>query len=122
VPFHERRERFASMTANIVSLADSKASRMMRQAILHEMHRPPGDADEPAADNPQQVSPSLVRKTAQCDVAAIKQVLHRIDGKTLPGASETMIVLTGDVAWKKPKKARPPGSQPRRRSGDLPRT
>jgi hypothetical protein len=64
VPFHERRERFASMTANIVSLADSKASRMMRQAILHEMHRPPRDADEPAADNPQQVECSLTRKAA----------------------------------------------------------
>jgi hypothetical protein len=61
VPYHERRERFASMTANIVSLADSKASRMMRQAILHEMHRPPGDADEPEADNLQQVARSLVR-------------------------------------------------------------
>jgi hypothetical protein len=89
VPFHERRERFASMTANIVSLADSKASRMMRQAILHEMHRPPGDADEPAADNLQQVARSLVRKAVQGDVGAIKEVLDRIDGKTLPGASES---------------------------------
>ena len=32
MPFHERRERFASMTANIVSLADSKASGIMCRA------------------------------------------------------------------------------------------
>jgi hypothetical protein len=53
------------------------------------MHRPPGDADEPEADNLQQVARSLVRKAAQGDVAAIKEVLERIDGKTLPGASES---------------------------------
>jgi hypothetical protein len=68
---------------------DNKASRMMRQAILHEMHRPPGDADEPAADKPQQVARSLVGKAAQGDVSAIKEALEQIDEKALPAVAES---------------------------------
>ena len=77
------------MTSEITPPADSTASSMMRQAILHELQCPPSDPDAPAADKLQQVARSLVNKAAQGDVSAIKQVLDRIDGKTVAGGSES---------------------------------
>ena len=92
------------MTANIAPLEDSTASRLMRQAILHELHVLPGDPEPPAADKLQQVARSLVNKAAQGDVSAIKEVLDRIDGKTLPGAPESDDGPTRvNVSWGKPK-------------------
>ena len=92
------------MTSSIGSLADFKASRLMRAAILHELHCPPGDHGAPAADMLQQVARSLVQKAGQGDVSAIKEVLDRIDGKTptaaAPAAPETSkeVVFT----WQRP--------------------
>jgi hypothetical protein len=60
------------MTSSIQSFADHKAGRLMRQAILAEVHRPRSDPDAPAADKPQQVARSLVQKAAQGDVSAIR--------------------------------------------------
>src|SRR5882724_8701023 len=77
------------MMSSIVPLEDNKASRLMRAAILHELHCPLGDPAEPAADKLQLVARSLVSKAAQGDVSAIKEVLDRIDGKTLPRAPES---------------------------------
>jgi hypothetical protein len=37
----------------------------------------------------QEVARSLVQKAGQGDIVAIKEVLDRIDGKTLPGAPES---------------------------------
>jgi hypothetical protein len=76
------------MTSSITPPADSKAGRLMRQANLPERHVPPGDPEAPAADQLPQVAHSLVNTTAQCDVSAIKEVLDRVDGKTLRGAPE----------------------------------
>jgi hypothetical protein len=77
------------MSSNIESFPDNKASRMMRKAILRELQCPPGAPDDPPpADNLEQVARALVRKAGPGDVAAIKEVLDRIDGKTLPGAPE----------------------------------
>jgi hypothetical protein len=91
------------MTPNEEQVESSKASRMMRKAILRELHCPPDDPDEPAADKLQQVARSLVNKAAQGDVTAIKEVLDRIDGKSLPGVPE---VDEGprqvNIAWKRP--------------------
>jgi hypothetical protein len=92
------------MTSEITPPADSKASRMMRQAILHELQCPPSDPDAPAADKLQQVARSLVNKAAQGDVSAIKEVLDRIDGKTAAGATESDDGPTRvNVGWGKPK-------------------
>ena len=80
------------MTSNIEPTEDNKASRMMRKAIVRELQCPPDAPDDPPpADNLEQVARALVRKAGQGDVAAIKEVLDRIDGKTLPGADETPI-------------------------------
>jgi hypothetical protein len=97
------------MTSAIESFQDNKASRMMRKAILRELQCPPGAPDDPPpADNLKQVARSLVRKAGQGDVAAIKEVLDRIDGKTLPGvpdADETPIEPPRKVylSWKPPE-------------------
>jgi hypothetical protein len=76
------------MTPDTTPPADGTASRLLRQAILRELQCPPSDPDAPAADSLQQIARSLVNKMAQGDVSAIKEVLDRIDGKTLPGAPE----------------------------------
>jgi hypothetical protein len=92
------------MTPNEDQVEGSKASRMMRKAILRELHCPPDDPDEPAADKLQQVARSLVNKAAQGDVTAIKEVLDRIDGKSLPGAPETDDgPRQVNIAWKPPE-------------------
>jgi hypothetical protein len=97
------------MTSNIESFPDDKASRMMRKAILRELQCPPDAPDDPPpADNLEQVARALVRKAGQGDVAAIKEVLDRIDGKTLPGvpdADETPKepIRRIYVSWKPPK-------------------
>ena len=77
------------MSSDIESFQDSKAGRMMRKAILRELQCPPDAPDDPPpADNLEQVARALVRKAGQGDVAAIKEVLDRIDGKTLPGVPD----------------------------------
>jgi hypothetical protein len=92
------------MTSEITPPDDSKASRLMRQAILHELHVPPGDPGAPAADKLQQVARSLVNEAAPGEVSAIEEVLDRIDGKTLPGALESDDGPTRvNVGWGKPK-------------------
>jgi len=92
------------MTSEITPPADSTASSMMRQAILHELQCPPSDPDAPAADGLQQIARSLVNKAAQGDVSAIKEVIIRIDGKTLPGSPESDDGPTRvNVSWGKPK-------------------
>jgi hypothetical protein len=88
-PEYRKRRGRNNMTSNFVSFADLKASRLMRAAILHELHCAPGDPGEPAADMLQQVARSLVQKAGQGDVSAIKEVLDRIDGKTAAPAPET---------------------------------
>jgi hypothetical protein len=92
------------MTSNIPALDHGKASRLMRQAILQELLCPPGDPGAPAGDNLQQVARSLVDKATQGDVSAIKEVLDRIDGKTLPAAPESDDRPTQvNMSWKKPE-------------------
>jgi hypothetical protein len=76
------------MMSTIVSLADRKATRVTRQAVQHELCCPRSDPDAPAADK-QQVARSLVDRAVRGDVPAIREVLDRIDGKTLPDAPES---------------------------------
>jgi hypothetical protein len=95
-------ERESDMTSNITT-DDNKASRMMRKAILMELHYPPGSNDDPPADMLQQVARSLVQKAGQGDVAAIKEVLDRIDGKTIAAVPETEDRVTKvNMSWGKP--------------------
>jgi hypothetical protein len=83
---------------------DSKAARMMRRAILHELHQPPAGPDDPEpADMLQQVARALVQKAGQGDVSAIKEVLDRIDGRTPPGVADGDSVPSHvNFTWKPP--------------------
>jgi hypothetical protein len=93
------------MTSNLVPLADRNASRMMCQAIRHELHCPPGPSDHAPAEVLAQVARSLAqRAAAQGQVSAIKEAPDRIEDKTLPGAPESDDRPTHvSVSWKKPK-------------------
>ena len=83
---------------------DNKASRLMRRAILHELHQPFDPDPPPPVDMLQAVSRAIVVKAAQGDMTAAKEVLDRIDGKTAtaaaPAAPETPkeVVFT----WQRP--------------------
>ena len=71
------------MSSNIISHEEAKATRLMRRAILNELYCPHGPNDAPPADMLQQVARALVQKAGQGDVSAIREVLDRIDGKTV---------------------------------------
>jgi hypothetical protein len=60
----------------------------MRGAILLELRRPPGEADDGAADKLRLIARRLVDKAAEGDLQAIKEVLDRIDGKTVAQAGD----------------------------------
>jgi hypothetical protein len=64
-----------------------RARRVMRAAILRELQSPAGVDDPPPANKLQQVVRALVTKAAGQDVAAIREILDRIDGKTMSAAS-----------------------------------
>jgi hypothetical protein len=75
------------MTTDDDLMDEGGARRMMRDAILRELQSP-ADPEEPAPVNKlQQVVRALVSKAAREDVAAIREILDRIDGKTPAGAA-----------------------------------
>jgi hypothetical protein len=103
------------MTSNHEDTNDSKAARLMREAILHELHQPFGVEPPPPSNWLQAVSRFLVTKAAQ-DLSAAKEVLDRIDGRT-PSASTAPDQKEVNVSWKfplsklNPSEQNPPGPQ-----------
>ena len=65
-----------------------KASRLMRKAILLELQREPGHADESGTEMLRLIARKLVHKAAEGNMQAIKEVLDRIDGKSVPGPDD----------------------------------
>ena len=65
-----------------------KAGRLMRKAILLELEREPGQPDDGPIDNVRLIARQLVGKAAGGDLQAIKEVLDRIDGKSVPGPDD----------------------------------
>jgi hypothetical protein len=62
-----------------------KAGRLMRKAILLELQRERGEADDGATDSLRLIARQLVDKAVEGYVRAIKEALDRIDGKSAPG-------------------------------------
>ena len=63
------------------------AGRLMRKAILLELQCEPGAAAV-AADKLRLIARKLVDKATEGDIQAIKEVLDRIDGKSVPGPGD----------------------------------
>src|SRR5215470_12521045 len=76
------------MTSTDEQTETGRASRLMRKAILLELEREPGQADDGPIDNVRLIARQLVGKAAGGDIHAIKEVLDRIDGKTVPGPAD----------------------------------
>jgi hypothetical protein len=76
----------------------------MRRAILHELYCPSDPSDAAATDKLQQIARALVQKAAQGDISAIKEVLDRIDGKTVAAAPDGDDLPTRlNVSWGPPQ-------------------
>ena len=93
------------MTTTDEPTEESKVSRMMRRAILHELLQPFDPDPPPPVDMLQAVSRAIVGKASQGDMTAAKEILDRIDGKTLPAAPEpdqAPAIRQVNVSWKKP--------------------
>src|SRR5713226_675782 len=87
-----------------------KGCRLMRSAILLELQCPPGAGDSPP-DKLRLVARKLVDKAADGDLQAIKEVLDRIDGRTVPGPGDAEPgPQQVSIRWKKP--ASPPPTSP----------
>src|SRR5262249_40306011 len=76
------------MTSTDEQTETGKAGRLMRKAILLELQRQPGQPDDGPLDNGRLIARQLVRKAAEGDIQAIKEVLDRIDGKAVPGPDD----------------------------------
>jgi hypothetical protein len=80
---------------------ETSTGRMMREAILRELHRQPKEAEGHASEYLDLIARRLVEKAADGDIQAIKEVLDRIDGKSLPGVADTDAGPTKrTVEWK----------------------
>jgi len=75
------------MTTDDELMDDGGARRMMRDAILRELQAAADPDERPPVNKLQQVVRALVSKAAREDVAAIREILDRIDGKTPAGAA-----------------------------------
>src|SRR5262249_775392 len=93
----------SDMTTNDDSGGDSKASRMMRKAILHELHQPHGVDPPPPADQLQAVARALVTKAVAHDVSVIKEILDRIDGKTASAPASNDLQQLVNLSWNLPE-------------------
>jgi hypothetical protein len=72
----------------------------MRDAILRELHRQT-ESDGHVAEYLDLIARRLVEKAADGDIQAIKEVLDRTDGKSLPGVADTEAGPTKrTVEWK----------------------
>jgi hypothetical protein len=93
------------MTPTDETNEESKVSRMMRCAILHELLQPFEPDLPPPVDMLQAVARAIVIEASQGDMTAAKEVFDRIDGKMPPAAPELDQVPATrqvNVSWKNP--------------------
>jgi hypothetical protein len=98
---------------------ENKAARVMRKAILHELHQPFGVDRPPPTDHLQAIARALVVKAAANDVSAIKEVLDRIDGKTPSAPANNDLQQLVNLSWKlpeSPSKLSPTNTPPSKKS------
>jgi hypothetical protein len=83
---------------------ESKASRIMRRAILHELLRPFDPDPPPPVDMLQAVSRAVIVKASQGDITAAKEVFDRIGGRTPTAAAPAPAEIPNEVffTWQRP--------------------
>jgi hypothetical protein len=92
------------MTPTDEPTEESKADRLIRRAILHELLQPPGPDQPPAVSRLQQIVRSFLDKAGQGDMTAAKEVFDRIDGKTPTAAAPATPDIPNEVffTWQRP--------------------
>jgi hypothetical protein len=93
-----------NMTPTNEPTEESKADRLIRRAILHELLQPPGPDQPPAVSRLQQIVRSFLDKAGQGDMTAAKEVFDRIDGKTPAAAVPASADIPNEVffTWQRP--------------------
>jgi Recombination endonuclease VII len=87
--FYESLEpRGDDMTSSDEQTETGEAGRLMREAILLELQRAPGQPDDGPLDRLRLLARKLVDMAVAGDMQAIKEVLDRIDGKPVPGPGD----------------------------------
>ena len=76
-------------TQDDTPLSAGNPARLIRDALMHELSREAEDDDGRIATRLEQLARALVDKGAGGDVAAIREVLDRTAGKTVPAAPDT---------------------------------
>ena len=94
------------MTSTDEQSETGRAGRLMRNAILLELECEPGEADDGATGKLRLIARRLVDKAVEGDIQAIKEVLDRIDGKSVPGPGDAEPVPRRvSIRWKDPSSA-----------------
>lgn len=70
------------MSARGLPAAGSKPDKLMRDAIMLAVHREAADANGRPTQRLNLIAERLVNKDVAGDMAAIKEVIDRVDGKT----------------------------------------
>jgi Recombination endonuclease VII len=107
------------MTTSDDSGDENRAARVMRKAILHELHQPFGVDPPPPTDHLQAIARALVTKAAAQDVSAIKEILDRIDGKVPSSPTLNDLPQLVNLSWKmpsSPSEMSPSNTHPSRKS------
>jgi hypothetical protein len=81
------------MAERITPSKGSKPEKLMRDAIIMELHREATGADGVMTKRLRLVASALVNKAAEGDVQAIKEINDRVDGK-----APQSVDLTGEIA------------------------
>ena len=69
------------------NITRSKTTRPMREALDAELRRESDDGDGPKAAMLQLIARKLAAKAVEGDLAAIKEIFDRMDGKSVAGAA-----------------------------------
>jgi hypothetical protein len=91
------------MTPSDETTSESKTSRMIRRAILHELHQPLGPDEPPPTYKLEAFVRAIVDKASQGDMTAAKAILDRLAGRT-PTVAPPSADFPNDVliTWKPP--------------------
>jgi hypothetical protein len=91
----------SDMTTSNTAAEESEIARMIREAIAHELQKPVGTNQPPAANWLEALARALIVKAGEGDVQALKEVFDRAGGRmsSAPAASAPRQLT---LSWKNP--------------------